>query len=178
MRQEIIFAGFGGQGIMLMGKVLAYAAMLENKKVIFLPSYGSEMRGGTANCTVIISDDEIESPIAENPNLLVAMNRPSLQKFEMNVITGGCILINSSMIDQHTSRDDVIKKKIPANTLAAELGNEKVANMIALGSVLELTGCVSKDSIILALKKSLAPRHHDILPLNKAALEIGSERVE
>lgn len=178
MRHEIIFAGFGGQGVMLMGKVLAHAAMLEGKNLLLLPSYGSEMRGGTANCTLIISDGEIESPVAEKPNLLVAMNKPSLHKFELSIVSNGCILINSSLVKQQSLRDDVVKKSIPANELAVQLGNEKVANMVVLGAVLRLTDCVAKESIMAALKETLPSRHHHLLPLNELALEIGSEKVK
>lgn len=177
MRQELFLAGFGGQGIMLMGRVLAYAAMLEGKHVVFLPAYGSEMRGGTANCTVIVSDTEIELPFSEQPNLLLAMNGPSLSKFEKNVRTGGIILTNSSMVEHHASRNDVIKKVIAANNCAIELGQEKVANMVALGSILRLTECVELKSVHEALCKSMA-RHPETLSVNFAALDTGYVKLE
>ena len=174
MKYEFIFAGFGGQGIMSMGKVLSYAAMLEGKHVMFIPAYGSEMRGGTANCSVIISDEVIDSPVVDEPMVLVAMNTPSLRKFQSQVKRDGTIVINSSTTDSRVADSNSNLVCIEANSIAAELGNEKITNMVVLGAFLRITGCVKADSIIAALEKTLPERHHHMLPLNMQALEKGN----
>ena len=178
MTQELIIAGFGGQGVMSMGQLLAYAAMLEGKKVTFLPSYGPEMRGGTANCTVVISDEAVGSPVISDPSTLIAMNLPSLDRFELTVRPGGFIVVNSSLIERKVQRDDVTSVRVPANDIAQELGNLRVANMVALGAYLGKSKAVGFDAIIESLKKALPARRHDLIPLNRQALERGAALVE
>lgn len=177
MKYELIFAGFGGQGIMYMGKVLSYAAMLQEKHVMFIPAYGSEMRGGTANCSVIISDEGIYAPVVAHPMALVAMNTPSLIKFQSEVKENGTIIINSSTTDNTLIGEGLNVIEIDANQIAADLGNEKIMNMVVLGAFLKISNCVSLDSVIAALKKTLPERHHHMLPLNKQALEMGMAAV-
>ena len=174
MLEEVTIAGFGGQGVLSMGQLMAYAGMLEGKTVSWIPSYGPEMRGGTANCGVTISYEKISSPVVTEPNCAIIMNRPSLDKFEPKVKTGGLILINSSLIDQKVCRDDLTVYEIPANELANELGNSKIANIILLGAYIELTKALSIDSIIESLKKVLPERRHNLIPLNREALEKGA----
>lgn len=176
MLQEIILAGFGGQGVMSMGQLLAYAGLVEGKYVSWIPSYGPEMRGGTANCSVTISDKEVCSPIITEPDTLIVLNRPSLEKFEQEVKPGGWLLINSSLVDIEPKRQDLQIIKIPASVLAKErLGNTRVSNMIILGAFLELTRTVTIESVIGALKKVLPEYRHNLIPLNRQALEIGME---
>ncbi|HHW45263.1 MAG TPA: 2-oxoacid:ferredoxin oxidoreductase subunit gamma [Desulfotomaculum sp.] len=173
MQQEFVFAGFGGQGVLLMGQLLAHAAMDEGKKVSWIPSYGPEMRGGTANCTVIVSDCEIGSPVVKRPSCVVTMNLPSLDKFEEAVKPGGVLVINSSLITREPKRQDVTIVKVAATQMANELGNARVANMVALGAVVEATGVVTPDSLLEALRKNLPAHRQNLLPLNKEAIERG-----
>lgn len=176
MLEEIIIGGFGGQGVMSMGQLLAYAGMMEDKNVSWIPSYGPEMRGGTANCSVTISDAPVSSPLITEPHTLIVLNRPSLEKFEQDVQPGGLLLINSSLIDIEPKRQDLKILKIPASEIANEkLHNGHVANMIILGAFVEITKAVSIDSVISALKKVLPEYRHKLIPLNRQALEIGSE---
>ncbi|SCZ02906.1 2-oxoacid:acceptor oxidoreductase family protein [Alkaliphilus peptidifermentans] len=176
--EKIIMAGFGGQGVMSMGQLLTYAGMIENKQVSWLPSYGPEMRGGTANCSVIVSDTPVGSPIiTEDATAAIVMNLPSLTKFEGNLKSGGNIIINSSLIEKKASRTDVNAYYVPANEIANEIGNNKVANMIMLGAYLELTKVVSIDTVVEALKKVFGPSKQDLVPLNKEALERGANSV-
>ncbi|WP_088226417.1 2-oxoacid:acceptor oxidoreductase family protein [Desulfosporosinus sp. FKB] len=176
MLQEIILAGFGGQGVMSMGQLLAYAGLEENKYVSWIPSYGPEMRGGTANCSVTISDKEVSSPIITEPNTLIVLNRPSLEKFEGDIQPGGWLLLNSSLIDLEPRRQDINVFKIPSADIASEkLNNSRVANMIILGAYIQLIGAVSLESVVNALKKVLPEYRHDLLPLNRRALELGIE---
>ena len=174
MLQELVIAGFGGQGVMLMGQLLSYAGMYEGKNVSWIPSYGPEMRGGTANCSVVISSDEIGSPLVNDPSTLIAMNRPSLDKFEATVKPGGLIIYNSSLIDRKPTRTDVTVIAVPANELAQELGNNRVANMIVLGTYVKATGCVSPDTIIDVFRKKMASKAA-LLPINQAAISKGAE---
>src|SRR5690554_2620195 len=146
--QEVVIAGFGGQGVMSMGQLLTYAGMLEGKNVSWLPSYGPEMTGGTANCNVIVSDTPVGSPVVTEADTAIIMNLPSLDKFQDAVVKDGILLINSSLIDKKSSREDVKAYEIPVNDIANELGNAKVANMVMLGAYLELTNIVSAKSII------------------------------
>jgi 2-oxoglutarate ferredoxin oxidoreductase subunit gamma len=176
--EQVIFAGFGGQGVMSLGQLLTYAGMIEGKNVSWLPSYGPEMRGGTANCGVIVSDKPVGSPIVTDATAAIIMNLPSLFKFEQDVVKDGILLINSSLIDQKTSRDDVRAYYIPANEIAVEIGNAKVANMVMLGALLELTKAVEVDSIMAALKKVFGPAKEHLLPVNKEALKKGAEAVK
>ncbi len=173
MQQEFIFAGFGGQGVLLMGQLLAHAAMDEGKKVSWIPSYGPEMRGGTANCTVIVSDGEIGSPVVRSPSCVVAMNLPSLDKFEDKVKPGGVLVVNSSLVTREPKRQDVTVVRVPATEVANELGNVRVANMVALGAVLEATGVVAVKSLMEALRKNLPAHRQNLLPLNQEAIERG-----
>ena len=175
MLEEVIIAGFGGQGLMLMGRLLAYAGMLEGRKVAWMPSYGPEMRGGTANCTVIISSEEIASPIVTNPKTVIAMNKPSLDKFESLIQKDGLIVLNNSLIDQEVKRDDIKVLKIPANDIANKLGNLRVANMVTLGAYVKKSGVVRLESILKALEKALAGKNQKILDLNKVALKKGED---
>ncbi|MGI6112630.1 MAG: 2-oxoacid:acceptor oxidoreductase family protein [Mahellales bacterium] len=178
MNEQIIIAGFGGQGVMSMGQLLAYAGMLEGKFVSWLPSYGPEMRGGTANCNVIISDTPVGSPIVTEATTVIAMNRPSLDKFEKSLNGDGLLLINSSLIDRKAERKDVRSYYIDANDIANKLGNLKVANMVMLGALVQLTGIASIQAILESLKKVLGPSKHHLIPLNEQALEEGSLRVK
>lgn len=173
MAHELIVAGFGGQGIMFIGQLLAYAGMMEGKKVSWLPSYGPEMRGGTANCCVVISEDEVCSPIVTEPSSLIVMNQPSLDKFEQAVRPGGLLVLNSSLIGRKSARADLRVVEIPANRIAGELGNDKVANMVALGALIKCTGAVQVDSLRRALRKVLPPHRHELVPVNESALERG-----
>jgi len=179
MDERVIMAGFGGQGIMAMGKLLAYAGMLENKEVTWLPSYGPEMRGGTANCDVMVSDSMIGSPvISHDATAAIIMNLPSLAKFENEVMPGGKIIINKSLIDEKTSRTDIDAYYVPVNELAAELGNAKVSNMVMLGAYIELTKVVEIDSILKAFLKVFGENKTHLVPLNKEALLKGAEAVK
>jgi 2-oxoglutarate ferredoxin oxidoreductase subunit gamma len=178
MLEEVIIAGFGGQGVMLMGRLLAYAGMLEGKNVAWMPSYGPEMRGGTANCTVIISSEEIASPVVSYPKSIIVMNKPSLDKFEATVQRDGLIIINESLIDQKVKRDDVAIVRVPANDIANKLGNLRVANMVALGTYVKKSGVVKLKTIFKALEKTLAGRNQKLIDLNKKALKQGEELVK
>jgi 2-oxoglutarate ferredoxin oxidoreductase subunit gamma len=177
IKQEIICAGFGGQGIMAMGQLLTYAGMIEGKNVSWLPSYGPEMRGGTANCNVIISDTPVGSPIVTEATGAIVMNLPSLIKFEKDVIKDGLLLINSSLINKQSKREDINTYYIPANEIADKLGNGKAANMVMLGAFLEITNIVQIDSILAAFKKVFGPSKEHLIPMNKEALQKGAEAV-
>ena len=172
--QRILVAGFGGQGIVSMGKMLAYAGLKENKYVASLPSYGPEMRGGTANCSTIISEREIASPFIPHPDTLIAMNQASLDKFSKLVLDDGIIIVNSSLVKVNS---DVMAEKrvvkIPADNIAVELGNLKVANMVALGAFVRETAEIKLDSLKDALEKILPPRRHNLISINIKALERG-----
>jgi len=171
MAYEFLLSGFGGQGVMLMGKILAEAAMKEEKQVMFIPSYGSEMRGGTANCSVIVSEDEIDAPVVSRPGILVAMNTPSLDKFESSVNENGLIILNTSLVTGDPQRKDVKVIKIPAGDVAKKLGNERIINMVLLGALISATNCVQVESIMESLKETLPPHRHNLLPLNQQAIE-------
>ncbi|MFO7814430.1 MAG: 2-oxoacid:acceptor oxidoreductase family protein [Halanaerobiales bacterium] len=175
MKQEIIMAGFGGQGIMMMGKLLTYAGMKEEKEVSWMPSYGPEMRGGTANCTVIISDNLIPSPMSSKPDSIIVMNLPSLDKFLPKVKSGGTVFMNSSLIEEEVTRDDVKVIKIPANKIANELGNSRIANMVMLGSFVEEKNIVKAETVKESLESVLSARNQDLIDLNIKALEKGKE---
>lgn len=173
MLQEIIIAGFGGQGVMSMGKLLAYAGMLEGKHVAWIPSYGPEMRGGTANCSVTISSEPISSPIINEPRTVIVLNKPSLDKFSPVVQDGGLLIINSSLISGGYRRQGVHTVEIAANDLALEMGNTRVANMILVGAFIGITGAVGIDSVSASLQKVLPENRHQLIPLNRLALERG-----
>ena len=178
LNERVICAGFGGQGVMLIGQLIAYAGMIENKEVSWLPSYGPEMRGGTANCSVMVSERPIGSPvITDDATTAIILNLPSLDKFEMDIQTGGNIIINSSLIDKKTSRADLTAYYVPANEIANELGNAKVANMVMLGAYLELTKSVSIESVMSALKKIFGESKLHLMPINETAMNRGAEAV-
>lgn len=178
MLEEVLIAGFGGQGILSTGMLLAHAGMLEDKEVAWIPSYGPEMRGGTANCGITISDEPISSPLVTEPTTLIVMNKPSLEKYEQQVVPDGRILINSSLVDYDVKRDDVLVMKIQANKIAEEIGNIRVANNVILGALIKLTGIVSIDSVVESLKNVLPPRRHNMIPANREALERGAKLAE
>jgi 2-oxoglutarate ferredoxin oxidoreductase subunit gamma len=174
MQNEVQFAGFGGQGIMLMGQIMAQAAMQQGYEVVWIPSYGPEMRGGTAYCTVVISDRPIGSPIIRNPKHLVAMNRPSLEKFAPSVKSGGTIFINSSIISIDAGRDDVNVVKVPIIEIAKELGNVKIANIIALAAFVSRSQVVDFELLRESVKAKFANKEK-LIPLNMKALEEGQK---
>lgn len=177
MTNKVIIAGFGGQGVVLMGTLLAYAAMVQGKHTTFFPSYGAEMRGGTANCSVVVSDEEISSPVVNEPDVVVAMNIASLDKFEPRVKPGGTVFVNSSLIDKKVSRTDIEEVRIQANDIAESLGSSRAANMVMLGGVLKKTGAVELDSAVTSLEKVLSERAMALLDVNKQALARGFEEV-
>lgn len=175
---ESIFSGFGGQGVLSMGKLLAYAAMKEGKEVSWMPSYGPEMRGGTANCMVNISDEPISSPVVTEYDVVVVLNLPSLTKFEPRVKKGGILIWESSTIKTPPTRDDIKIYPLPAIEQATnELKNVKVMNMLVLGSLVKLLEVVKRDSLITALKETLPERHHKLIPLNEKAIDLGMSLV-
>ena len=173
MTQQFIFAGFGGQGMLLIGKFLAMACMLDGKHVSWLPSYGPEMRGGTANCSVTVSDEPIGSPLVDMADCIVAMNRPSLDKFENKVKPGGVLVINSSIIDRKAERDDIQVVYCDANRIAEEVGNPKGANVAILGALMAKAPVVSEDKMSEAIRIELGERKAKFLPGNMKALEAG-----
>jgi len=177
MLHEIIIAGFGGQGVMSMGQLIAYSGMHEEKNVSWLPSYGPEQRGGTANCSVIISDEPIGSPLISKPTIVIVLNRPSFDKFEPLVAPGGILIVNSSLIDKKSTREDITVIEIPATQLSVDIGEPRVSNSIILGAFIKLSKAVSLDSVVEALKKVLPERRHNLIPINKVALENGVDFV-
>lgn len=177
MTHEILFAGFGGQGVLSMGMTLAYAAMIENKEVSWMPSYGPEMRGGTANCIVIVSDKKISSPIITNFDALIALNQPSLDKFEKSVHPNGVLLYDSGSIIVPPTRTDITVVPVAAESEAAKLGNLKIKNMIMLGAFLSVCQVVSVPSVVTALTHVLPERYHHLLEVNKKALYAGEQMV-
>ena len=178
MTHEIIISGFGGQGVLSMGKILAYSGLMEDKEVTWMPAYGPEQRGGTANVTVIVSDEPVSSPILSSYDTAIVLNQPSLEKFESKVVPGGSIFVNSSMIDVKVQRTDVNAYYIPCNELAAELGNNKVANMIMLGAYLGYSKCVDIETVLKALLEKLGERKAKLIPLNREALLKGAACVK
>ena len=175
MTKQFVFAGFGGQGMLLIGKFVAMACMLDGKHVSWLPSYGPEMRGGTANCSVIVSDEDVASPLVDTPDVLVAMNGPSLDKFEMSVKPGGTIVINSSIIDRKCVREDVNVVYCDAMGIAAEVKNPKGANVAILGAMMAKEPIVSIDKMEEAIKIELGEKKMRFFEGNKAALLAGIE---
>ncbi len=176
--EKVIIAGFGGQGVMSMGQLLTYAGMIEEKQVSWLPAYGPEMRGGTANCSVIVSDGLVGSPIiTQDATCAIVMNLPSMTKFEKNLVPGGKLIINASLVDQEPTRTDIDVYKIDANGIAEGVGNPKVANMVMLGAYLELTGVVSPKAVNETLKKVYGAGKEHFIPLNQQALEEGAAAV-
>ena len=173
MTTQILIAGFGGQGVLFAGKFLAYKGLLEEKQVSWLPSYGPEMRGGTANCSIILSDDPVGSPIVSNPDALIAMNLPSFDKYEGTVVPGGKVFVDSTLIGRKAERTDVDTYYIPATKMAADAGIPTLANMIILGKMIKETGAVSFENLIDAMKKVVSAKHAELLEINIKALEAG-----
>lgn len=173
MLHEIIIAGYGGQGILFAGQLLAYSAMLEEKYVTFFPSYGAEIRGGTANCTVVISDEEIGSPVISHPSEAIIMNRPSLDRFEPKIKTDGFLLLNTSLIKQKLIRSDIHLVETASTEIAEELGNAKVANLVALGAYIKAKNPVSLESVIKSLPQLLLRKKENLIEINTRALERG-----
>ncbi len=177
MQTDIIIAGFGGQGVLFAGQLLAYAAMDEGRDVTWIPSYGPEMRGGTANCTVVISDEEIGSPLVRNPQAVVAMNLPSLDKYEALVKTEGIVIVNASIINRNVTRTDIRAALVPGNEIAESLGDQRMTNMVLLGALLANLPVLPLEAIERALQDHLPARHQRLLPLNIQALHRGAEYV-
>ena len=175
MREEMIFAGFGGQGIMFMGKALSYAAMNEGKFVTWMPSYGAEVRGGTAHSMVVISDSSIAAPIVREPDICIVMNRPSFQKFEARVRTKGMLIINKSLVEVESERKDIDVLQIPATDIAFRLGNPRVANMIMLGALLAKRNILSLQSLIDSLKGLIPQDRQSMISINEEAITKGYE---
>lgn len=170
---QILIAGFGGQGVLFAGKFIAYKGLLENRQVSWLPSYGPEMRGGTANCSIILSDDPVGSPIVSEPNILMVMNLPSLDKYENSVVKGGKVFVDSTLIERKVERDDVEAFYIPATKMAQDAGMPTLANMIMVGKMIRETEMVSFDNMKDALKKVVSAKHADLLDVNLKAIETG-----
>lgn len=178
MHQEVIVAGMGGQGVLVVGQLLAHATMLEGRNVVWFPAYGPETRGGTANCTVIMSTEEIGSPVSSFPDTLIAMNQLMLDKFIDSVRYGGLIVVNTSLANIPTTRKDCKIIDVNATDAASELGNSKAANMVALGAYIKSAEPVSIDSIKASMKEVLPERNHSFIPLNNKALDKGYSLID
>ena len=178
MKHEIIIAGFGGQGVLSMGKILAYSGLMEDKEVSWFPSYGPEQRGGTANVTVILSDEKISSPILNQYDIAIILNQPSLEKFEKQVKPNGILIYDGYGITQPPARKDIRIYCVDAMNTAVNEGQSKAFNMIVLGGVLKVCPMVSIESVMKGLKKSLPERHHKLLPMNEKAIEKGMEIIK
>ena len=178
MEKEVIISGFGGQGVLSMGKILAYSGLMENKQVTWMPAYGPEQRGGTANVTVIVSDEKISSPILSTYDVAVVLNQPSLEKFESKVKPGGILIYDSYGIINPPARKDITVYRIDAMDKAAEMKNGKILNMIVLGGLLRVCPIISSEGVEKALYKTLPERHHALIPLNMTALEEGGKIIE
>ena len=174
MEAQFLIAGFGGQGVLLIGQLLAKAAMHDGMNVSWMPSYGPEMRGGEANCAVVISDEAIGSPLVTEPPIAVIMNKPSMIKFGPTMEQGGLMLYNSSLIDITPDRSDINAVAIDCNGIAEQLGNSRTANMVMLGAIIEKTGVISIDSAMEALKATFGPKKEHLLPINRQAMEAGA----
>ena len=172
---QMLIAGFGGQGILFTGKFLAYKGLVEGKEVSWLPSYGPEMRGGTASCSVILSDEPVGSPIVSKPDVLVAMNLPSLDKYEDTVAPGGIIIVDSTLIERKIKRDDVTAYYVPATKLASDNDMPTLANMIIAGKLLKATDGFTEEGVEAALKKVISAKRADMLEVNKKAMQIGAD---
>lgn len=175
MQTEILLSGFGGQGALFAGQLLSYAAMDSGREVTWIPSYGPEMRGGTANCTVVIADDEIGSPFVQYPEAVIVMNLPSLDKYEPNVKKGGLLIVNKSMVNRKPNRSDIRVVEIPASEIAQELGDPRMTNMVLLGGLLANLPILAIETVEKSLKEHLPARHQKLLPLNYKALRKGAE---
>ena len=175
MTTQILLSGFGGQGILFTGKFLAYKGLLADKNVSWLPSYGPEMRGGTASCSVIVSDEEVGSPIISEPDVLIAMNLPSFEKFVPTVKAGGIVIADSSLIETKSDRTDIDIHYIPATSLASDMGKQSLANMIILGKLLSVMKEYNEDEIKTVLSKVIPPKKAEMLEINMKAMKIGAE---
>ncbi|MCD4687681.1 MAG: 2-oxoacid:acceptor oxidoreductase family protein [Anaerolineae bacterium] len=175
MHEELIFAGFGGQGVLFAGQLLAYTALEEAKHVTWIPSYGPEMRGGTANCTVVVSDEPVGSPVCLNPSIAVVFNNPSLEKYETELKSNGLLIVNESLIITEITREDIEIVRIPATTLATELGEVRVTNMILFGALLARRPLVGLDTVQRVLLEKLGERKSHLHAINIRALERGFE---
>ena len=178
MKKEIIISGFGGQGVLSMGKILAYSGLMDDKEVTWMPAYGPEQRGGTANVTVIVSDDRISSPILSKYDIAIVLNQPSLEKFEPKIKPGGILIYDGFGIINPPTRKDITVYRINAMDKAAEMKNSKVFNMIVLGGLLEVAPVVSTKGVEKALFKTLPERHHSLIPLNMQAIEEGGKIIQ
>ncbi|RME82128.1 MAG: 2-oxoacid:ferredoxin oxidoreductase subunit gamma [Caldilineae bacterium] len=174
METAIIFSGFGGQGALFAGQLLTYAALEAGLHVTWIPSYGPEMRGGTAHCTVVVGDEPIGSPLVRNPDMVVAMNLPSTDKYEPLVKPGGILVINDSLVERPIQREDITVLRVPANDIALQHGNVRLANVVLLGALLAQSQLLPLDMVEQALEKHLPERHQHLLPANKAALREGA----
>ena len=177
MKEEIIIAGFGGQGVLSMGKILAYGGIMQDQEVSWLPSYGPEMRGGTCNVSVILSDNKISSPILSRFDTAIILNQQSMDKFENQVKPGGLLIYDTNGITRHPARTDITICRIDAVEEAAKLGNAKAYNMVVLGAYLKMKPIVTMDNVIKGLKKSLPPRRHNLIPMNEEAITVGMNAV-
>jgi 2-oxoglutarate ferredoxin oxidoreductase subunit gamma len=178
MKKEIIISGFGGQGVLSMGKILAYSGLMEDKEVTWMPAYGPKQRGGTANVTVIVSDERISSPILSKYDIAIVLNQPSLEKFEPKIKPGGILIYDGFGIINPPTRKDITVYRIDAMDKAAEMKNGKVFNMIVLGGLLKIAPVVSTNGVEKALKKTLPERHHSLIPLNMQAIEEGGKIIQ
>lgn len=175
MQTEIIISGFGGQGVLFAGQSLAYTALDNDLHVTWFPSYGPEMRGGTAHCTVIISECAIGSPVVKNPRAVIVMNLPSLEKYEPLVKAGGVLVVNQSLVDREPERDDIRVLMIPANEIAEEMGNKRLANMVLLGSLLTMEDALTTEQVAASLKIHIPEHRRNLLEANYEALERGAQ---
>ena len=173
MTEQLIIAGFGGQGVLLIGKLLAYSGMLMEKEVSWLPSYGPEMRGGSANCHVVISDEAVGSPKVEEATVVIAMNYPSMKLFERSLVPGGLLLYNSSLIEEKPFRSDIRAIAVPCNDIAKEVGNARTANMAMLGAFIGATDMFTEDVLVEALRHKLGASKEKFIPVNRAAIAAG-----
>jgi len=175
MIKKTVFSGFGGQGVLMMGYVFAVAIMKDGFHVTYLPAYGAEVRGGTANCTVVVSDEEIASPVASFPDYAVVLNKPSLLKYEGMMRSGGIMILNSSLIDSEPRREDIEVVKVPGNELATQLGNDRTLNMIMLGAFVAKTRITTLDSIMNGLAESISAKRASLIKLNRKGMDMGAE---
>jgi len=178
MQQEIIISGFGGQGALFSGQLLAFAAMDTGRHVTWIPSYGPEMRGGKARCTVVVSDEEIGAPLVRRPSAAIVLNIPSMDAFEPLVKPDGVLVVNSSLVPKESQREDIRQIRIPATSLAIEMGNQRLANVILLGALVAATGVAELDAVAEALDNHLPERHRGLLELNYEALRKGASLID
>ena len=178
MKEEIIIAGFGGQGVLSMGKILAYGGIMQDQEVSWLPSYGPEMRGGTCNVSVVLSDKKISSPVLSKFDTAIILNQQSMDKFEKQVKPGGLLIYDTNGITRHPERRDITICRLDAAEEAIKMGNAQAYNMVILGAYLKMKPVVTMDNVLKGLKKSLPPRHHKLIPMNEQAITAGMNAVE